>query len=337
MPKEPRRGPAVLDGFTSDSPHGPVGRFSFSVRSSCAFWPPGPPLITRVHPNLFHIGPLFLPTYGLLVAGGLIAALCLSLNTAVRVGLSPDALWTAGLVTVISAFFLSRLLLILLNLHSFLTYPILLLTVPSLTPTGILLTALAATAYLHTRRIPLRPALDAWAPCATLLWAFLALGHLAEGSDLGLPASSHLLSYLPFVPKSQHPVSLYAALCALVLTALLLLTLPRAPESSSRDLAPAPHPSSAPTTNPPPPPSVATAPQPGSSYAFPGRTAALAFVLTGLTQFLLTFLREPVDPETASYLTLDPIQWLALGMIVVGTLLYLTRDLPSPRPSPHAL
>ena len=29
MPKEPRRGPAVLDGFTSDSTHGPAGRFPF--------------------------------------------------------------------------------------------------------------------------------------------------------------------------------------------------------------------------------------------------------------------------------------------------------------------
>ena len=30
MPKEPRQGPAVLDGFTSDSTYGPVGRSSFS-------------------------------------------------------------------------------------------------------------------------------------------------------------------------------------------------------------------------------------------------------------------------------------------------------------------
>ena len=132
-----------------------------------------------MHPYLLHSGHLLLPTFGVLAALGLMAALTLSLRTAATVGLVPDKLWNAGLFTLLSAFALSRLLLIIANLHDFLAYPILLLMVPSLTAGGILLTILATAIYLRLRHLPLLDTLDAWAPCATLTWAFLALGHFA--------------------------------------------------------------------------------------------------------------------------------------------------------------
>ena len=93
-----------------------------------------------MHPILFHLGHITLPTFGVLAAVGLMAALGLSLRTAAMVGLSPDRLWNAGLFVLLSAFVLSRVLLVVIYLHAFLTYPILLLAVPSLTPLGLLLT-----------------------------------------------------------------------------------------------------------------------------------------------------------------------------------------------------
>src|ERR1700736_2621355 len=142
-----------------------------------------------MHPYLFHSGHLLLPTFGVLAAVGLMAALTLSLRTANVVGLHPEKLWNAGLFTLLSAFALSRLLLIIANFHDFLAYPILLLMVPSLTAGGILLTILATAIYLRLRSLPLLDTLDAWAPSATLAWAFLALGHFAEGTDAGLPTA----------------------------------------------------------------------------------------------------------------------------------------------------
>jgi phosphatidylglycerol:prolipoprotein diacylglycerol transferase len=144
-----------------------------------------------MHPYLLHSGHLLLPTFGVLAALGLMAALTLSLRTAVTVGLPPDKLWNAGLFTLLSAFALSRLLLIATNLHDFLAYPILLLMVPSLSATGILLTILATAIYLRLQHLPLLDTLDAWSPCATLTWAFLALAHFAEGSDAGPSIPSH--------------------------------------------------------------------------------------------------------------------------------------------------
>lgn len=144
-----------------------------------------------MHPNLFHLGHIALPTFGVLAAVGLMAALSLSLRTAVTAGLSAERVWNAGLFVLLSAFVLSRLLLVVMYLHSFLTYPILLLTVPSLTSLGLLLTAVVTVIYLRVRRLPLLSTLDAWSPCATLIWAFLALGHFAEGSDPGLQLRCH--------------------------------------------------------------------------------------------------------------------------------------------------
>ena len=208
-----------------------------------------------MHPYLIHSGHLLLPTFGVLAAVGLMTALTLSLRTAAIVGLNPDKLWNAGLFTLLSAFALSRLLLIAANLHNFLAYPILLLMVPSLTATGILLTILATAIYLRLRQLPLLDTLDAWSPCATLTWAFLALGHFAEGSDAGLPTTLPWGLRIPPDRTPLHPVALYAAIAAALLTILLLRQLPH--------------------------------------RHHPGDTLALALAAAGTAQFLLTFFRQP--------------------------------------------
>jgi phosphatidylglycerol---prolipoprotein diacylglyceryl transferase len=208
-----------------------------------------------MHPYLLHSGHLLLPTFGVLAAVGLMAALTLSLRTAATVGLVPDKLWNAGLFTLLSAFALSRLLLIAANLRDFLAYPILLLMVPSLSAAGILLTIIATVIYLRLRHLPLLATLDAWAPCATLVWAFLSLGHFAEGTDAGLPTHLPLGIAIPPSATRLHPVALYAAIAASLLTIVLLRQL--------------------------------------SQRHHPGDTFALALASSGTAQFLLTFVRQP--------------------------------------------
>jgi phosphatidylglycerol:prolipoprotein diacylglycerol transferase len=243
-----------------------------------------------VYPYILHSGHLLLPTFGVLVAAGLMAALTLSLRTAILVGLNPDALWNAGLFTLLAAFILSGLLLVATNFTSFLHYPILLLMVPSLTSTGLLLTAIATAIYLRLRHLSILSTLDAWAPCATLTWMFLALGHFAEGSDAGLPTSlPWALAIPPDKAPRLHPVPLYAAIAAAVITIALLRQLPR--------------------------------------RQHPGSIVAAALAATGVVQFLLTFVRQPnIDAGTL----LDPIQWIALAMILTaGIILALPRKLVS--------
>jgi phosphatidylglycerol---prolipoprotein diacylglyceryl transferase len=239
-----------------------------------------------LHPYILHFGSVFLPTFGVLAAVGLMAALFLSLRTAATVGLSPDKLWNAGLFAILSAFVLSRLLLVLTNLETFRAYPVLLLTVPSLTATGLLLTAIATLIYLRLRQLPLLRTLDAWAPCATLTWAFLALGHFAEGADPGLPTTLPWgMAIPPDTAPRLHPVPLYTAVAALLITAGLFSYL--------------------------------------SPRRLPGETFASALTASGVVQFLITFLRQPNPYPVPLGNVLDPIQWISLGMIVTAGLISL--------------
>ena len=171
-----------------------------------------------MHPNLFHIGNLTLPTFGALAAIGLMLALALSLRTARIIGIDPDKLWDAGLFAVMAAFIASRLILIATHFAAFRQYPILLLAVPSLTATGLLLTLIVSFLWLYFKRIPVLPALDAWTPCATLVWAFLALGHHFEGSDPGMPTILPWGVPMPGETTPLHPIAIYAAATALILT-----------------------------------------------------------------------------------------------------------------------
>ena len=234
-----------------------------------------------MHPYLIHSVHFLLPTFGVLAALGLMAALTLSLRTAALTGLSPDKLWNAGLVILLSAFILSRLLLILANPFRFFIYPLLVLTLPSLNASGILLTLIATVIYLRSRHLPILDTLDAWSPCATLAWAFLALGHFAEGTDAGLPTTLPWGLRIPPGTTHLHPVALYAAIAATALTLILLRQLPHRHR--------------------------------------PGDTLALALASAGTIQFLLTFFRQPYPYDGL----LDPIQWIALGMIAASGFILL--------------
>jgi phosphatidylglycerol:prolipoprotein diacylglycerol transferase len=161
-----------------------------------------------VYPTLLHLGNIYLPTFGVLAAVGLMCGLLLSERTAKLVGIDPAKLWNAGLFAVIAAFVFSRVLLVAQHWRSFLEFPILLLAVPSLTVSGLLLTVVATFLWLRLKKVPIRSAFDAWAPCTTLVWAFLALGHFAEGSDPGMLSRAGW----------RHPVALYAAILAALIT-----------------------------------------------------------------------------------------------------------------------
>jgi phosphatidylglycerol:prolipoprotein diacylglycerol transferase len=238
-----------------------------------------------LHPTFFQLGHLHIPIFGVVAAIGLMAALALSQRTARYANLEGATLWDAGLTAMIAAFVISRLLLVVFNLHSFLTYPVLLMAVPSLTSTGVLLTAAFLVVYLRRKRLPLLAVLDASAPCAALIWAFVNLGRIAEGSKDGMPTT------LPWAVGGRmeggvHPVEVYTLLVALALCALLFSLLRR------RD--------------------------------YTGRTTALGLLTAGAAVFFLDFFRLPSDllPDSPTA-WLDPAQVLALGMILVGSVLVL--------------
>lgn len=257
-----------------------------------------------MHANFVHLGYLHIPIFSVFLAAGLIAALLLGQRTAPVAGLSPQTMWDTGLAAAISAFVISRVLLIATNLKSFLSYPRLVLTLPSFTASGILLTGAFLFTYLHRKHLRIASVLDASAAPIALLWAILSLGRFVSGST-GMPTA------VPWAVQDAvlgpiHPFELYTALAAFALCAILLRAMPAGAE-------------------------------------VPGKTAATALFIAGSLLFLLDFVSQPAD--SARVILLDPVQWVGLGLLLVGAFGLLTRLAPAPardvRPvqhtSPHAL
>ena len=152
-------------------------------------------------------------------------AMGLSQYTARLAQVDPEALWDTGMVVVLSAFGLSRALLVVENLRMFLAHPVLVLELPSLTKEGLFLTVAVAAVYVWRKGLALLRALDAAAPCGVLFWASLELGSVADGSRAGMPTA------VPWAIASVfgrvHPVEVYSAIAALSLCGALLWVLRR--------------------------------------------------------------------------------------------------------------
>ena len=238
-----------------------------------------------MHASFFQLGRLHIPVFGVVAAVGLIAALALTQRTARYAHLDPEAVWNAGMTAVVSAFVISRLLLIVFNLRSFLHYPLLMLALPSLTGTGMLLTGIVVLAYLRWRRLPRLSVLDAIAPCALLFWGFVSLGRIAEGTRDGMP------SQLPWAVGDSrlaavHPVEVYALLVAWLLGAVMLWLQRRDATRHS---------------------------------VVPGRICGLALLFAGLAVFFLDFFRLPSD--LLAHALLDPAQIIGVAMVLTGGVL----------------
>ncbi len=231
-----------------------------------------------MHPVLLNFGHVTLPTFGVLAAVGLLAGLGLSQRTATLAGVDLERLWDAGMFMVIAAFVFSRVLLVVEHFKSFRAFPVLVLAVPSLTASGVALTVLASWGWLRWKGIPVRRAMDAWAPCAALVWGFLALGHFAEGSDPGMVTTLPWGVRMAGEGLALHPVALY---CWALAWGLAMFSYGRVKK---------------------------------------GDAAAVTLVAAGAGQFLISFVRQPGVEMVAG---LDALEWVAVGMMVVGGMLWM--------------
>ena len=259
-------------------------------------------------PGMLRLGSLRLPVYGVFAAVGLIAALWLSQRTAVLVGLDAEKLWDAGVFGIAAAFVASRVLLVAVEFPAFLKYPLLVLSMPSLTYGGMVFTGVLVWVWLRGKRIPVVRVLDAWAPCACVLAAVLSLGHFVEGTDAGMPTTLPwgVVTVGDSVLGKVHPVQLYGAVLALGLGWWLVRMLVR---RVKRALA-----ESSPGYN-----ALAV-------DADAGLVASVAMVVGGLMAFGLDFLRQPVDVVGGGWL--DASQVVALGAVVVGGWLLANNHAP---------
>ncbi len=232
-------------------------------------------------PGVVRLGSMRFSVYGVCGAVGGVGALCLSLKTARLAGLAADALWDAGLFAVLAGFVMSRVMLVAGNVRAFVHTPLALLEFPSFSYAAMVLTGLAVAVYLVGKGLPVLRTLDAWAPCASVVAAFLCLGRFFAGTALGMPTT---LPWGAVVPGSAglmrlQPVAVYGVVGSVGLLVGLMVLLRRG--------VPA------------------------------GRVAAVALVAGGALSFGLEMVTQPV----AGGDWLEPVQWVAVGAVLVGMLM----------------
>jgi phosphatidylglycerol:prolipoprotein diacylglycerol transferase len=193
-----------------------------------------------MHPVLFQLGSLVIPSYGAIAALGVLLALGLAQYTAKHAGFDPRHAWNMLVLAVFASLAASRLTLILLNLSDLRQHPAWLLSVamvhhPLLAAIGILAGCIAVVIYARWRKLALRSIADCLAAPIALGSAAEQLGALLAGSDFGRDSdsASRFLAITYTSPLAArwsgtpigvplYPVQAYAALGSLLLAAILL-------------------------------------------------------------------------------------------------------------------
>jgi len=198
-----------------------------------------------VHPILFHIGSLIIPSYGALAALGVLLALLLVLRTARIAGVDSGKMWNLCVLSLFAALAAARLLLVIANWSALRLHPSWLLGIamvhhPLLAATGAIAGAACAFWYARHNKLPFAATADALVSPLALGLAFEQLGAFAAGSGYGVEAESGFRLAVTYTnPMASlwsgtplgiplHPVQIYASLAFLALASLLLVWLPLA-------------------------------------------------------------------------------------------------------------
>jgi phosphatidylglycerol---prolipoprotein diacylglyceryl transferase len=196
-----------------------------------------------VHPVLFHIGSLVIPSYGAITALGVFVALMLAQRTARIAGVDAGKIWNLCILSLFAALAAARLLLVAANWSVLRAHPVWLLGLgvvhhPLLACAGAVAGAACAAWYAWKNQLPFRATADALAPPLAAALAFEQLGALDAGSGYGIVAgprvgwavvyTNPLAAIWSGAPLGVplHPVQAYAALAIFALAVLLWVWLP---------------------------------------------------------------------------------------------------------------
>jgi len=190
-----------------------------------------------MHPLLFHLGRLAIPTYGVFTALALLIALAAAVWQARRSGLPADKVWNLGLIAILAALFGARLLLIAANLRTFHAHPFWILGLATIPGTWIVLGGaaiglIAAVLYASAEGLPLLRTADVVAPGIALAFAINQIGAFCGGLAWGRPTTlpwgvtyRSVVAWLWYrtpLGDRLHPVQLYDAAASLLIFTLLL-------------------------------------------------------------------------------------------------------------------
>ncbi len=191
-----------------------------------------------MHPFLFRIGSFQLPTYGLILACALLAALYVALRLGRREGLDPAMLLDFSVWLIISGLIGAKIYMILTGWRFYAAHPGQILTLDTLEAGGgiyggLIGGALFALWYVKSRRLPLAKVFDVFAPAIAVGQCIGRWGCFTAGDDYGKPAhhsfwgvvftnpSAHAMTGVPLgIPL--YPVQLFESAATFAIFLILL-------------------------------------------------------------------------------------------------------------------
>ena len=259
-------------------------------------------------PRLFHLGNFSVPTYGVLVATGVLVGLWISVRNSEKQGIKAENAWDFGIALVLSGILGAKILYIILDWRSGHIYGQNLrqiFTLDTLQAGGVFSGGLVAafiTAWWFLRRhhMPALATCDAFAPGLAMGHAIGRLGCFAAGCCYGKPTThfwgvtfTHPLAHEIVGTPLGHalePTQLFESAAELGIFFLLTWMFAR--------------------------------------KKFDGQIFGAYLFLYGVARFLLEFLRD--DPGRGSVFggVLSGTQLIAIGLVLTGGIIWYLRPTP---------
>jgi phosphatidylglycerol---prolipoprotein diacylglyceryl transferase len=145
-----------------------------------------------VFPRLFHIGNFSPPTYGFLVALGVLTGLIVTVKLAKGQRINPDSAWNLGVLVVLMAIVGAKVLLVINDFSYYMSHPADLFSLSMLQAGGVfyggVLAAIAtAIYYMRKHHMPALRTCDTFAPGVALGHAIGRIGCFSAGCCFGKP------------------------------------------------------------------------------------------------------------------------------------------------------
>lgn len=246
---------------------------------------------------------IVLPSYGVLVALGIVLTLFCSVRVARHIGINSDQVWNLGIIALMCSLVGSRLLLITANFGDFLAHPLWMIGLAAVRNDGflaggVLLGGATAVIYARAVQLPLLSTMDAIAPALALGHAIGRVGCFAAGCCYGRETSlpwaviftSPLAARWNNTPLDVplHPTQIYESGVELAIFIFLMWLLSRRRQ--------------------------------------PGEIAGAWLFLYGLARFLMEFLRGDGGRGHVFGGALSFPQAVAVLMVLAGGMLWLKHD-----------
>jgi phosphatidylglycerol:prolipoprotein diacylglycerol transferase len=247
-----------------------------------------------VYPQIFH----FLPTYGLLVATGVLLGLWISVQNSARQGIDPDKTWNLGILVVLAGIVGAKVLYVAYDWNTYEKwtdiFSINTLRAGGVFSGGLLAALVAAVWYIRREKLPPLATCDGFAPGLAIGHAIGRLGCFAAGCCWGKPThawwgvrfTNPLANQLVGTPLNEalEPTQLFESAVELANFFLLMWMLKR--------------------------------------KRFDGQVFGAYLILYGVARFFLEFLRgDPGRGEVFGGL-MSGTQLIALGLVVLGGVIW---------------